>query len=95
MRRVVEDQEKRERVLEWIARMMPQFPGSPFLTAWERIVRGVDREARRTIEATQDFFDLPVDDRGQWRQLVQSQPFTTIIPGRTARERRAALSRPS
>jgi hypothetical protein len=95
MRRVVEDQEKRERVLEWIARMMLEFPGSPFLTAWERIVRGVDRAARRTIEATEDFFDLPVEDRGQWRQLVQSQPFTTIIPGRTARERRAALSRPS
>jgi hypothetical protein len=83
----------RGRVLEWIAAMKPSFPGSPFLSEWERIVRGEDERARGEVEKHPTFFDLPPRRRGYWRQLVQSQPFTVIVPGKTADERRAVLSR--
>jgi hypothetical protein len=95
MNAIRSEDEKRRQVLDWIERMKPRFPGSPFLAAWESIVSGRDLASARLIESTVDFFNLPSDSRGWWRQLVQSQPFTTIIPGKTAHERRAVLSRSS
>ena len=95
MSAVASDEDKRRLVLAWIERMKPRFPGSPFLAAWEAIVAGRDVESARAIAYAADFFDVPSDRRGWWRQLVQSQPFTTIIPGKTAHEPRALLSRSS
>lgn len=89
---VLDDDEKRERVLRWIDRTRPSFTGPSYLDDWRRILEQRDPEVLGTIRRTTDFFDLPEERRGWWRGLVQSQPFTTIIPGRTADERRAVVS---
>ena len=89
----MEDEAEKKKVLAWIERMRPRFPGSPHLERWGRIVRGEEPEAARELQTVRGFFDLDPDRRAFWRPLVQSQPFTTIIPGRTTRERRAVLSR--
>lgn len=93
MQAVAADPGVRARVLAWIERMKPRFPGSPHLEAWDAILGGRDPEAVAFIEGTRDFFDLPADRRGTWRQLIQSHPFACIVPGRTTRERRQFLSR--
>jgi hypothetical protein len=84
---------KRRRVLAWIGRMKPRFPGSPHLERWRELLSGEAPELAAELEGTPDFFTLPLERRGLWRPLIQSQPFTCIVPGRTTRERRAVLSR--
>ena len=93
IRRVEGEEDARERVLGWIERMRPRFPGSPHLEAWARIVAGRDPDAARTLREVTDYFALPPEERSRWGPLIQSQPFACILPGRTTRERRAILSR--
>lgn len=83
----------REKVLAWIARMRPLFPGSPYLDAWARILGGEESGALADLDAYPAFRALPPERRSFWRPLVQSHPFACIAPGRTTRERRAILSR--
>jgi hypothetical protein len=82
--------EARRRVLDWIARMEPAFPRSPWLGRWRAIVEG---SSEASDLDRPDFFELPEDRRAFWRPLIQSHPFACIFPGRTTRERRAFLSR--
>ena len=84
---------ERAKVLAWIERMQPVFPGSPYLESWAGIIIGDARAALRELAETRTFEDLPSDRRSFWRPLIQSHPFACIVPGRTTRERRAVLSR--
>jgi hypothetical protein len=90
--RVRDDADARRRVLEWIAAALEEFPGCPWYEAWARIVRGDDPDALRELLGTADYFALPKEARDRWRPLIQSNPFPSVIPGRTSRERRAFLS---
>ena len=94
-RATLDDEETLSRVLSWIDRVRPTFSGPSYLDDWRRLLEGLDPGSRRTILETVDFFALPPERRGWWRGMVQSQPFTTIIPGRTASERRATVARSS
>jgi hypothetical protein len=89
----VRESEKQRRVLAWIDRMRPLFPQSPYLERWAMIVSGRDEACAEELGATTDFFALPLDRRGFWRGLIQSQPFSCLLPRGTSRERRAVLSR--
>jgi hypothetical protein len=90
--RQVAQPEAREKVLAWIDGMIPQFRG-PYLELWRRVVAGDEPDLVREIEGHRDYFELSEERRGFWRSLVQSHPFTCVIPGRTTSERRALLSR--
>jgi hypothetical protein len=87
------DEAVRRKVLAWIEGAAAEFPGSPHVEAWSRIFRGEEPGAVRELEATEDYFDLPVERRSWWRPIIQSHPFAPAIPGRTTRERREFLSR--
>ncbi len=92
---VLDDDAKLTLVLSWIDRTRPKFSGPSYLDDWRQLLERPDPLTLETIQKTRDFFDLPEERRGWWRGLVQSQPFTTIIPGKTADERRAVVSRHS
>lgn len=85
--------DQRKRVLEWLNRMERVVPGSPHLREWTRLVSNEAQEMAEELPRFKDFFDLPAERQGVWRPLVQSQPFSCLLPGRTTRERRAVLSR--
>ena len=87
------DPERREKVLAWLDRMQRRFPGSPQLARWVEIVSGQAPELTQELALPVDFFALSPESRACWRPLVQSQPFSCLLPGRTTRERRAVLSR--
>jgi len=94
IKHVSEDGEKLGRVLDWIEETKSSVPDPRFLKAWEAILAGDDPVSLDEIVMTANFFDLPPERLGWWRQLVQSQPFTVIVPGRSVRVRRAAVSPP-
>ncbi len=77
------------KVLAWIDRMRPRFPGSPWLAAWDEIVRGAAREPAAELRSVERFAHLTPERKSLWRPIIQSQPFGCIVPGRTTRERRA------
>ena len=87
------DPQARARVLAWLARMEGVVPGSPHLRAWQGVLNGEAPEMVADLTRASDFFDLPPVRQGVWRPLVQSQPFSCLLPGRTTRERRTVLSR--
>jgi hypothetical protein len=89
----IEDAAKQRRVIEWLGRMEHVVPGSPHLREWARIVSQQAPELALELSSVRDFFELPKDRQGIWRPLVQSQPFSCLLPGRTTRDRRAVLSR--
>lgn len=91
--RVRGDGAARDLVLAWIERMRPLFPGSPWFESWARIVSGAEPELARELGETPSFFDLDQGRRSFWRPLAQSNPFACLLRGKSARERRAVLSR--
>lgn len=83
----------RAQVDAWLLRMDRVVPGSPHLAEWRRILDGAAPDMTHDLESVEDYFDLPDDRQAIWSPLVQSQPFSCLLPGRTTRDRRTVLSR--
>ena len=85
----------REKVLRWMKdgqkKFENQFFSHPQYAIWEKIIVE-DESLRQEIRETLDFLSLSEERQGYWRPLIQSQPFTCLLPGRTTRERRSILS---
>jgi hypothetical protein len=82
----------RARVLDWISRMEPAFPGSPWLCRWREVVDGRAPDSAHECMSVPEFIALSPARQSFWRPLVQSNPFACVVPGRTTRERRALLA---
>jgi hypothetical protein len=85
--------DQRAAVEAWLSRMDGVVPGSPHLDAWRRILAGDAPEMAGELETVEDYFALTPGRQGVWRPLVQSQPFSCLLPGRSTRDRRTVLSR--
>lgn len=87
------DPSAQARVRAWLARMDAILPGSPHLHTWKAIVERPSPTIVDELTGVDDYFSLSPERQGFWRPLVQSQPFSCLLPGRTTRDRRTVLSR--
>ncbi len=85
--RLKEHPELKNTVQNWIDKHRHGAP--EFLGEWEKIIHSPDASA---IFYDCNFEDLPENQRGYYRGLIQSHPFSALLSGKT-HERRAILSR--